>query len=112
MLVLRQGIQQERDMLNQARSEIGMLSRELETKKGTGVQDAVKVKELQVVDLREIVDRLETEKEEPNEEICDTRSTIDQLRNAAETVYQDFDGEDLAQLEETIWMKLKESTIY
>merc|ERR1711915_848722 len=60
-------------------------------------QNLLKLKELEVLDLKETVERIESEKEELTEEINDMRNTIDELRNISENVesYKD-DSDQLA----------------
>merc|ERR1712227_907913 len=66
----------------------------------------VKLKELEVADLKESVDRLESEKDELSEEINEMRNTVAELRSINENVeaYRD----DSAQLLDTK-MKLEEA---
>merc|ERR1712002_148219 len=53
---------------------------------GVNAQNMLKIKELEVLDLKETVERLESEKEELTEEINETRNTIDELRTINDNV--------------------------
>ena len=77
-----------------------------ESDKNTDAQNMVKLKELEVADLKESVDRLESEKDELSEEINEMRNTVAELRSINENVeaYRD----DSAQLLDTK-MKLEEA---
>ena len=57
-----------------------------ESSKKNEAQNMRKIKELEVLDLKETVERLESEKEELTEEINETRNTIDELRTINDNV--------------------------
>merc|ERR1712013_954920 len=59
------------------------------------VQNVLKVKDLEVLDLKETVERLESEKQELSEEIEEMRSTIDELRRINENVETYKDDSEL-----------------
>merc|ERR1711913_200962 len=59
------------------------------------VQNMLKVKELEVLDLKETVERLESEKQELSEEIEEMRSTIDELRRISDNMESYKDDSEL-----------------
>jgi len=70
-----------------------------ESNKKNDMQNMLKLKELEVLDLKETVERFESEKEELSEEINEMRNTIDELRSINDNVesYRD----DSAMLDDT-----------
>merc|ERR1712240_250284 len=81
------------------KSENEKLLQQIQKQEGGGqkndVQNMLKVKELEVLDLKETVERLESEKQESTEEIDEMRSTIDELRRINESVETYKDDSDL-----------------
>eukprot|EP00092_Neocalanus_flemingeri_P001893 GFUD01002020.1.p1 GENE.GFUD01002020.1~~GFUD01002020.1.p1 ORF type:complete len:4147 (-),score=1483.97 GFUD01002020.1:293-12733(-) len=57
-----------------------------ESDKKSDTQNMLKLKELEVLDLKETVERLNSEKEELSEEISEMRNTIDELRRINDNV--------------------------
>merc|ERR1719175_594338 len=49
-------------------------------------QSMVKLKDLEILDLKESLERLESEKDELQEEITEMRNTIGELQSVSETV--------------------------
>jgi len=59
------------------------------------VQNMLKLKELEVLDVKETVERLESEKQELTEEIDEMRNTIDELRRISDNVESYKDDSEL-----------------
>merc|ERR1712106_824923 len=71
------------------------IQKQEETGQKSDVQSMLKVKELEVLDLKETVERLESEKQELSEEIEEMRSTIDELQRINDNVESYKDDSEL-----------------
>merc|ERR1711892_1426533 len=71
------------------------IQKQEETGQKSDVQSMLKVKELEVLDLKETVERLESEKQELSEEIEEMRNTIDELQRINDNVESYKDDSEL-----------------